>query len=161
MLDVLKYWRSSGLGGDKIAAFAALEPKNVTEVKDAVCLFGGCYFGLELPKFVLQAQNPLQVPWVVPPQGPVGDAAPNPLGGHCVPAVAYDQRNLFVVTWGAIKSMSWQFYGAYSDEAYAILSPDFLAKGKAPSGFNKAQLEQDLAAIGNVPATKARIFSLR
>lgn len=125
MLDVLKYWRSTGLGGDKIDAFAALEPKNATEAKDAVNLFGGCYIGVELPTFALNAPDLLKVPWVVPPQGPVGNAAPNPNGGHCVPAVAYDERNLYVVTWGAIKAMSWPFYNAYADEAYALLSPDF------------------------------------
>src|SRR5580692_6648399 len=44
--------------------------------------------------------------------------------------IAYDSRNLYVVTWGAIKSMSWQFYCDYADEAYAIMSSDFLAKNK-------------------------------
>ena len=70
MLSVLKYWRSSGLGGDKIMAFAQLEPRNVNEVKDAVSIFGGCYIGVELPKFAINASDIATVPWVVPPQGP-------------------------------------------------------------------------------------------
>jgi len=161
MLSVLKYWRTTGLGGDKILAFAQLEPRNVTEVRDAVAIFGGCYIGIELPKFALAASDLSTVPWVVPPQGPVGDAAPDPNGGHCIPAVAYDDRNLYVVTWGAIKSMSWQFYIDYADEAYAVLSDDFLAKNKTPSGFDLAQLKDDLAEIGKVPAMRAFVSRKR
>jgi hypothetical protein len=161
LLSVLKYWRSTGLGDDKITAFAQLEPRNVTEVKDAVSLFGGCYIGVELPKFATSTSDLSAVPWVVPAQGPVGDAAPDPNGGHCIPAVAYDSRNLYVVTWGAIKSMSWQFYCDYADEAYAIMSSDFLSKNKAPNGFDFAQLERDLADIGKVPALRAAMSGKR
>ena len=79
----------------------------------------------------------------------MGNAAPNPINGHCIPAVGYDERNLYVVTWGALKPMSWQFYDAYADEVFAVLSNDWInAKlGVAPSGFNLAALNQDLAAI--------------
>ena len=78
----------------------------------------------------------------------MGNAAPNPNNGHCIPAVGYDERNLYVVTWGALKPMSWQFYDAYADEVFAVLSNDWInAKlGVAPSGFNLAALNQDLAA---------------
>jgi hypothetical protein len=93
----------------------------------------------------------------VPPHGPHGDAAPDPKGHHCISAVAYDSRKLYVVTWGQVKSMSWQFYRAYCDEAYAILSDDFLSKKKTPNGFDMAQLKKDLAAIGTVQATRAMI----
>ncbi len=104
----------------------------------------------------MASSNLLTIPWVVPPQGPVGDAAPNPDNGHCIPAVAYDQRNVYVVTWGAIKSMSWQFYNAYADESYTIISTDFLTgKKKAPSGFDMAQLTKDLAEIAHVPPSRA------
>jgi hypothetical protein len=149
MLQVLKYWRKTGIANHKISAFVQLEPKSQIQAQDAVDLFGSCYIGLALPNFaVVPGTNFLTIPWVVPPQGPVGDAAPNMNNGHCVPAVAYDQRNLYVVTWGALKSMSWQFYNAYMDEAFAVLSPDWLnAKEVAPSGFNLAALQQDLAQV--------------
>jgi hypothetical protein len=90
----------------------------------------------------------LTIPWVVPQEGPVGDAAPNPANGHCIPAVAYDASNLYVVTWGELKSMSWQFYEAYADEAYAVLSRDFLqAGGDTLAGFDLAALEADIAKL--------------
>jgi hypothetical protein len=65
--------------------------------------------------------------------------------------VAYDSRSLTVVTWGALQSMTWGFWAAYCDEAYAILSPDYLdqkaGQTVAPNGFNLAQLQEDLADL--------------
>jgi hypothetical protein len=151
MLDVLKYWRKSGLDQHKITAFAALELKNNMQVMDSVNLFGACYIGVTLPNFaVAPGTDFLTTPWVVPPQGPVGNAAPNPQNGHCIPAVGYDQRNVYVVTWGQLKSMSWPFYAAYTEEAFAVLSPDWFSKqmgGKAPNGFDLTALESDLKEV--------------
>jgi hypothetical protein len=161
MLSVLKYWRSTGLGGDKIRAFVQLELRNTDEMRNTVAIFGGCYIGMLLPEFALVASNRPTVPWVVPRQGPIGDAAPAPEGGHCVSAIGYDAHSLHVVTWGQRKSMSWQFYGDYTDEAYAVLSVDFLAKNKTPEGFDFAQLRQDVAAVEKVPATRAKIVRRR
>jgi hypothetical protein len=154
MLDVLKYWRKTGIGTDKISAFAQLEPQNDVQLRDAVNIFGAAYIGLALPNFAVPPNTDfLTIPWVVPGTGPVGNAAPNPNNGHCVPAVAYDQRFIYVVTWGAIKTMSWHFYDAYADEAFAVLSSDWINKkvGTSPSGFNMAALQQDLAAVGKAP----------
>ncbi len=157
MLSILKYWRNVGLGSDKITAFAALEHGNVTEVMDAVNIFGGAYIGLVMPKFAVNTNlNLSTIPWVVPTGGPVGNAAFSP-HGHCVNVVAYDVRNLYVVTWGAIKSMSWEFYRVYSDEAFAVVSDDFLKGEKAPSGFNMRQLIADLAEIEKVSARRASV----
>lgn len=149
-LDVLNYWRQNGIAGHKIQAFIALEPSNTTHVMDAVWIFGGCYIGMALPK-TAQAQTSNKQTWSVPPQGTGGDGAPGSWGGHAVPVVAYDSRGLTVVTWGALQTMTWGFWAAYCDEAYAILSPDFLVQkgGKtiAPSGFDIDQLQEDLADL--------------
>jgi hypothetical protein len=150
MLDVLNYWRKTGIGKDKIYAFAQIDPKNNLQTQNTIYLFGNCYIGLALPNFaVAKGTNFLDIPWVVPPSGPVGDAAPNPNKGHCVPAVAYDPQNIWVVTWGALKSMSWQFYATYADEAFAVLSPDWINTQlkTAPQGLNLKALEADLAAV--------------
>ena len=149
MLDVLNYWRKTGIGKDKIHAFAQIEPKNNLQTQDSIYLFGNCYIGVSLPNFAVVPGHFLDTPWIVPPSGPVGDAAPNPNNGHCIPAVAYDPRNIWVVTWGALKSMSWQFYNTYAEEAYAVLSLDWINKKRktAPPGFNLAALESDLSAV--------------
>ena len=146
-VDVLNYWRQTGIAGHKITAYVALEPSNTTHIMDGTWIFGGCYIGLALPK-TAQAQTSNKQIWSVPTGGPTGDGAPGSWGGHAVPVVAYDSRSLTVVTWGALQTMTWGFWAAYCDEAYAILSPDFLGKsGQTPDGFNLAQLQEDLADL--------------
>jgi hypothetical protein len=143
-IDVLNYWRQSGIAGHKIGAYVALEPSNHNHVMDSVYIFEGCYIGVQLP-ISAQAQVQNHKPWSVPPGGPTGDGKPGSWGGHAVPVVAYDSRGLIVVTWGALQGMTWSFWEAYCDEAYAILSPDYLdGKQQAPQGFSLQQLEADL-----------------
>lgn len=155
MLDVLRYWRSTGFGGRTIDSFVSVEPKNHTQAMDAIDLFGALYIGVELPDFAVTGDM-LAAPWVVPSRGPTGDAAPNPENGHCIPAVAYDARNLYVITWGERKAMSWQFYDVYSDESYAVLSDAFISKSdKTRRGFDLAALRTDIALIEHAPKTMA------
>jgi len=150
-LNVLNYWLANPVAGNQLSAFAALEPHNHQEIQDAVYIFGNCYIGLALP---LTAQT--QTVWTVPPGGPNGQGAPGSWGGHAVPIVAYDQRGLTCITWGELKRMTWQFWNAYCDEAYGLLSPDWVDAGKTPAGFNWQQLETDMADIRQAfPAGKA------
>ena len=52
------------------------------------------------------------------------------------------------VTWGERLKMSHNFLLDYAEEAYVVLSPDWLnAMGEAPSNFNLGQLQADLAAL--------------
>ncbi len=147
MLSVLRYWRQSGLDKHEVTAFAALDLKNQSQAQSAIYLLGSIYIGVALPDFAVQGDM-LTVPWVVPPGGPVGDAAPNPDNGHCIPAVGYDENQLWIVTWGEVKSMAWDFYNAYADEAFAVLSHDFIGRsGVSPDGFNLQALKADLAKL--------------
>lgn len=151
VIDVLNYWRKTGLANHKILAYVSLEPKNHDQVKDAVELFGNCYLGVQLP---ISAQK--QTVWAVPPGGPTGTGAPGSWGGHAIPVVAYDVRGLTVVTWGALKRMTWTFLDTYCDEAFAVLSQDFInKKGIAPNQFKLAELQADLQLIENVAAKAA------
>jgi hypothetical protein len=146
-IDVLNYWRQSGIAGHKIGAYAALEPSNQTHILDATYIFEGCYIGLQLPVSA-QAQTQNHQPWSVPPGGPTGNGKPGSWGGHAVPVVAYDSRSVTVVTWGALQMMTWSFWDAYCDEAYAIISPDYLNdKKETPAGFEMQQLQADLADL--------------
>jgi hypothetical protein len=147
MLSVLKYWRTAGLDKEKVTAFASLDLKNQSQAQSAIYLLGSIYIGVALPDFAVQGDM-LTVPWVVPPGGPVGDAAPNPNNGHCIPAVGYDEKQLWIVTWGELKSMGWDFYNAYADESFAVLSNDFIEKsGVSPGGLNLQALKADLAKL--------------
>lgn len=143
-IDVLNYWRHTGIAKHKIMAYVALEPKNHTQVMDAVLLFGNCYIGLALPQ---TAQT--QAVWTVPPGGPSGAGAPGSWGGHAVPIVAYDERGLTCVTWGMLKRMTWTFWDAYCDEAYAVLSKDWISgeTRRAPNNFDLAALQKDLGEL--------------
>lgn len=151
VLDVLNYWRKTGVGKHKILAYAGLEPKNHNQVRDSIFLFGNCYLGVGLP---LSAQN--QNVWSVPPGGAVGQGASGSWGGHAIPVVAYDVRGLTVITWGARKRMTWEFLDAYCDEAYAVLSEDWLDSRKlSPGDFDLATLQADLRQIDTVNAAAA------
>jgi len=153
VLDVLNYWRHTGVGKHKIMAYAAVEPHNHNQVKDAVNLFENCYLGVSLP---ISAQN--QRVWSVPPGGPTGSGAPGSWGGHAIPVVAYDVRGLTVVTWGALKRLTWQFLDTYCDEAYAVLSQDLLnAKKVSPDDFDLETLKEDLGKIDQVNAVAAAV----
>lgn len=146
-IDVLNYWRQSGMAGHKIGAYVALEPRNHIQIMDSVYIFEGCYIGLQLP-ISAQAQVKNHQPWSVPPGGPVGDGKPGSWGGHAVPVVAYDSRGVTVVTWGALQVMTWTFWETYCEEAYAILSNDYLTEKKqSPQGFNMQELQNDLADL--------------
>jgi len=48
-IDVLNYWRQSGIAGHKIGAYMAVEPSNHLHIMDSVYIFEGCYIGLQLP----------------------------------------------------------------------------------------------------------------
>ena len=152
ILDVLNYWRKTGIDAHKILAYASLEPKNHHEVMDSVMLFGNVYIGVALP---LSAQT--QAVWAVPPGGATGQGAPGSWGGHAIPIVAYDSRGLTVVTWGATKRMSWGFLDTYCDEAYAVLSEDWINKVTklSPANFDLTALTADLKAINQVKAVTA------
>jgi hypothetical protein len=144
MLDALNYWRHEGIGGHRIMAYAACEPDNAAHVRDCIHLFGAAYVGIWLP---VSAQR--QKVWSVPPGGPRGDGEPGSWGGHCVPVVAYGPRRLTCVTWGGLKQMTWGFFRTYCDEAFAVLSGDWLREDRtAPNGFDLDSLQKDLAALG-------------
>lgn len=149
-LDVLNYWRHTGIGADKIGAYAGVAPGEVEHVKATVWLFGGAYIGVALP---LTAQH--QQVWDVD-GNPDDDHTPayrGSWGGHAVNVVAYDPEGVTVVTWGALQKMTWAFWHAYVDEAYAVLSPDFFKDGVSLEGFDVATLQADLAAVtgGSLP----------
>ena len=143
-IDVLNYWRKTGIAGDKIFAYVALEPKNKNHIKLATDLLGGCYLGIALP---ISAQT--QRVWSVPATGLVtGDGRPGTWGGHAVPIVDYGPTGPTCITWGKLVTMTWAFFFAYCDEAYGILSSDWAAGNKvAPSGFLFSQLQADLPQL--------------
>ena len=140
-LDVLKFWRKKGIARHRIGAFASVSVHDEELLRTAAYLFGGLYIGLSLP---LTAQHQDVWDWTGSLTGP---ARPGSWGGHAVDVVGYSATGVEFVTWGAVKKMTWEFWERYCDEAYCILSPDFLHAGKAPNGFELAALKADLALV--------------
>jgi hypothetical protein len=141
VLDVLNHWRKSPLVGHELLAYTSLHPRHTMETRQAIYYFGAAYLGILLP---LTAQD--QSVWTVTGLG--GDGEPGSWGGHAVPAVAYDRHWIWCVTWGEVKKMSWNFFYAYCDEAYALLGRDWFATDdRCPAGFDLAQLQVDLSTI--------------
>lgn len=141
LLDVLSYWRKTGIVGEKLNAYVAFESAKADHWKATIDLFGGAYIGVWLPKTVVDALDSGRVIDWTATKDPVTQDA-----GHCVVAIGYDANGLKVVTWGLVITMSWAFAARYCDEAYAPLMPSW-ASGKEPNLLNMAQLTADLAIV--------------
>jgi hypothetical protein len=140
----LDYRRKTGLidaakKRHKIGAYIALEVGNMDHLLEALYLFGVVGIGIRFPDSAMD-QFDAGKPWSVVP-------GPEPTEGHYIPLVAF-RKNLECVTWGQIQQITPQFYQTYCDEAWAILSPEMLVKGKSIDGFDLAQLQADLKLVG-------------
>lgn len=143
MLDVLNWWRKSGLDGHKPFAYVSVDPANKTHAKLAVNMFGGLDVGIMLP---VSAQD--QEVWSVPESGTRGEGTPGSWGGHDVPIVGYGPLGPTCISWGKLITMTWGFFRTYVEEAYAVLAPEWADEGVAsPSGFSLAQLREDLVQV--------------
>jgi hypothetical protein len=140
-MDVLNNWRNQGLAGNALLAYADPQVANLSEIRQAIALFGGVYIGLSLP---LTAQH--QDVWDVTPRSNA-KSTPGSWGGHCVFVPQYDENTFTCITWGQLKTMTVAFWNNYCDEAHALLGQDWLTAQGSPSGFDQAQLMADLGAI--------------
>lgn len=144
-LDVLNWWHKNTMLGHALGAFAEVNIRDINELKYAIYLFGGAYGGMELPLAIQGLAS-----WPTPPVGLPNNWGVGSWGGHCIPFTAFDDatRMVDVVTWGQPLKVSYDFFSDYAEEAYVLLSPDFVNGVKpAPSGFDLACLQQDLNAL--------------
>jgi hypothetical protein len=142
ILTAVKYWQSTGIEGQKITAYASVNPLEQEQVSETIAWFGGTYIGLQLPA---SAQDQVGKQWTVTTGK---GSAPGSWGGHCVPLSGYGPGELWCVTWGALQSMTWDFFTTYCDEAYVLLGTEWMeASGEAPSHLAWGQLMADLANL--------------
>jgi hypothetical protein len=137
MADVLKYWRQTGLGGRRILGYALVNTADEVEVKQASLVFGGLYLGLALPT-AWQAADV----W-----DRVDFDSPGTWGGHAVNVVDYGQDGLVLCTWGQLQRLTWEGLRWACDEAWAVMSDDFLASEVAPTGFNRDAMVERLGRL--------------
>lgn len=140
MTVAASYRRRVGVLGQgqrhKVAAYLSITLVDNTLLKQAVYLFSGVGIGIQFPSSAMSQFNAGKA-WTVVSKSPIE-------GGHYIPAIGYDSRYIYVVTWGQVQKMTWGFYKKYADEALAYLSPEFLTNGKSLEGFNLVQLQADL-----------------
>jgi hypothetical protein len=128
-IEVLKYRVTTGIPtsiGTDCVTFASLNPRNLDELRLSVEWFGATYLGVSLP-LTAQTQDVRDIVSIT------GDGAPGSWGDHAIPAVAYDQQTFTVISWGKPLKVTNAFMLEYLEEAYAVVSEDWLAdSGLAP-----------------------------
>ena len=143
--DALSYWRKTGIGGNKITAFAQLDAQDLDLVRNCIAIFGAVYTGLNFPSSAMDQFNRGQV-WDVVKRSPIE-------GGHCVPIGAHDANTFECVTWGRRQKMTVDFYRRYFDECWVAIDLDWLrAAGTSPAGLDVATLNADFEALTGEPA---------
>lgn len=144
--DGLNDLKKNGLASHKIAAFAQVDTANMTEVKNAVAEFGAVSIGFEFPAFAMDQFNQGK-PWDVQSTNAGIE------GGHCVLVVGYDANYLYVYTWGAVQKMTYAFWNKYVDEAWVVISEDWVNKatGLDPEGVDKFAFGAQFAALTGQP----------
>lgn len=146
--SVLQYVQQNGLGGHKIRAFAQVNHTDLTEMKQALDLFGSVYVGFQVPQSAENQFGAGQL-WTVVPGSPS-------VGGHAIDIQKWDADYIYAVTWGKLQPMTPEFWLTYGDEAWVILTDDWInAQGMSPVGLNIDALLAEFDALYEVPTPPA------
>jgi hypothetical protein len=139
--NVLETWRKLGFLGEKPLAFAKVKVSNLTEVKQAIAIFGQLYCGFDVPQSAEDQFNAGK-PWTVVAGSP-------DIGGHCVTLGAYDADGPTCITWAVPQKMTWDFFKAYFREAWVVVGPDDYNQvtGKTRDGLDAAALMKAFKAV--------------
>jgi hypothetical protein len=148
MSAALKYWRKHGLLIDgklhRIAAYASVNTRSLPELTAALWLFGGIFAGYALPLAAKELAS-----WTNPPLHVSGKWKPGSWGGHTVVQCDTYRGLMQTVTWGRLIPTDERFFKAFCDEAWVVVSGDWLGEdNKCPAGFDGAALMADLALLG-------------
>lgn len=145
-LDVLNYMRKTGMGRERdgtphtIGAFAQVRLSDHDQIRRATRTFGGAYVGAGLP---LSAQAGVGRVWDEVDAGDVGS-----WGGHCMYVRGWTPDGPVFVTWGQNQKATWKWWDAYVDEAYVVISEDYLRGGKTtPQGLDVGRLKLYLESL--------------
>jgi len=142
MREALNYRRHTGIrdatgARHKIGAFMRIDEWQ--ELLVATYLFGAAAIGVE---FTTGADRDFAERRTWYPHR--GDEV---LGGHYLPVVARRRQNR-CVTWAQEVGMAKAYWDRYCDEAYAVLSEEYLTEGRTPEGFERTQLLRVLSDLG-------------
>ncbi len=145
MLDVLNYWRKTGIGDHRIGAYVKVDHSKIGHVQAAIDYFGAVYVGANLP---LSARDTDYWLGTLPGVIPHGTQQAGSWGGHCMGAGGYDRSGVSFLTWGKRQRADWLWWLEYVDECYAIVSTDWIGgNGLAPVGLDIAKLNAFLGSL--------------
>lgn len=130
----------------KIDGAVSVDHTNKELVKTAIVVFGTLNIGFSLPNTWYSSADGSD--WDLTNSGIVG--------GHEVQAFGYDEKGVWISTWGGVRRWLWPAFLStrWTDEMYTSLSPDWYGQDNvAPNGIVAADLKADLAVIagGGVP----------
>jgi hypothetical protein len=144
--QLFPYWTNHGIplldsSGNtvlhKILGFASLDLGSTAQQRYASFTFGGVLWGINCPS---SAENDTSN-WVVTPGATI-------VGGHGVNQMGQGAAGGHLNSWGLSIPFQWSFMRTYADEAYCVVTPQWLsAQGESPSGLDLNGL---LAAMAQV-----------
>ncbi len=146
MVTAARFWRNSGFRDSqanrhKIAAYMAVDPKNLEHVYTAAYLFDAVGLGVKITSGA-ESQFFYGHPWANVP----GDKV---IAYHYVPLIGrVANGNAIVVTWGRAQEVEQSWLGANLQECIAMVSEEDLMLGKSEEGFDISALLDDLGMIG-------------
>lgn len=147
--DVLQDLVDTGIDGHKVLAFAQVNIKDPAEMKAALQIFGSLYLGIQCPQSAQQQYADGQ-PWDYVPGSPVE-------GGHCVVMQKWDEKYMYIVSWGELIPMTSAFWSNYGDEAWVVVTQDFIEKsGLNPDGLSLQTMLSEFHEITGSPVPSPR-----
>jgi len=143
--DACDYWHKIGISGNKITAFAWIDPKDLNLIRSAIAVFGSVYVGMWVTQEAMDQFDHGQ-PWTTT------NRRSRQLGGHCIQLGSYDADTFTAVTWGQTQKLSVAFQKRWIDEIVVPIDLDWLRKtGTSPAGLDVAQLNSDYESLTGQP----------
>lgn len=140
LADIVNYWGQHGIGRHRIEIYLTIPLTDHNLVKAAISIFGGIYAGFFLPESVST-----QTDWEL--VSGADDTASSTNAGHALAVLAYDSDSLTCIFQGKAQKMTWEFYDAYCDEAFALVTTEFLKSAETPMGINLPAMKSDRMTI--------------
>lgn len=139
--DFLAYVRQHGfLNNHTLTAYAPFNVHDIPTLHFAAWAYDFAYTGIKVTQAMMDANRDGR-PWELP------DMLSEVVGGHCIPIAGYDSQYLYAITWGGVQAISYPAWHYMADEAWALITGEFTAKGGDGHGLNLAALQTDLSKL--------------
>jgi hypothetical protein len=130
--------KTGGPDGTKAVAFAAVDYTNPDELRAAVAIFGGIWYGVNVTQ-ANETEFDQGQAWDYKPQSQV-------LGGHAILGPGYDPRIRFI-TWNEETEFTDAFINKQMEEAWVVIWPEHLGSQAFQEGVDLEELAADYKAL--------------